>query len=195
MSIKSITAVILAGGQGQRMGGKDKGLITFNNRPLVAHQIKSFKPYVDQFVISANRNLDQYQTYGHPVVSDDSPTYQGPLAGIAAALETIRTDYALVIACDMPLLPGNIVDRLYNAVTISHCDIAIPHDGTRAQPLCMLLRSQLKVSLKQAVSHNQLKVIRWIQEQSHSLVDCSDIKECFININNATELASLELKN
>ena len=33
---EDITAVILAGGQGRRMGGQDKGLIEFDGKPLVA---------------------------------------------------------------------------------------------------------------------------------------------------------------
>ena len=34
-----ITAVILAGGRGQRMGGQDKGLVELWGRPLLAHVI------------------------------------------------------------------------------------------------------------------------------------------------------------
>lgn len=183
-----ITAIILAGGQGRRFEGKDKGLIEFNGIPLVAHLINTFSSQVEHIIISANRNLDIYQNYGYPVVSDAAPLYQGPMAGIAAGLNATKTDYAFVVACDMPVLPANIIQRLYEALVNTSSDLALAHDGVRAQPLCMLLKRELRHSLQQSVKKNELKVIHWIGQQSHCLVDCSDIQSCFKNINTEIEL-------
>ena len=187
----NITAIILAGGQGKRFEGKDKGLIEFENTPLVEHLINTFSPQVKHLIISANRNLDKYQCYGYPVVSDAAPLYQGPMAGIVAGLNATKTDYAFIAACDMPALPANIIQRLYEALENTSSDLALAHDGVRAQPLCMLLKRELHHSLQQSIEKNELKVIRWIEQQSHSLVDCSDIQNCFKNINTKNELDEL----
>jgi molybdopterin-guanine dinucleotide biosynthesis protein A len=74
-----ISSVILAGGQGLRMNGVDKGLVEFRGLPLVAHVVNVVESRVDKVYISANRSFDAYATYGD-VISDDLLDFQGPLA-------------------------------------------------------------------------------------------------------------------
>ncbi|HID48564.1 MAG TPA: molybdenum cofactor guanylyltransferase MobA, partial [Chromatiales bacterium] len=82
----TITAVILAGGIGRRMGGQDKGLVELDGRPLIEHIIDALKPQVMTILINANRNQYRYASYGYPVITDTLANYQGPLAGFAAGL-------------------------------------------------------------------------------------------------------------
>src|SRR5437773_11308272 len=86
-----ITGVILAGGRGSRMGGEDKGFVALNGSPMVAHVVTRLRPQVGDLVISANRNQDRYRSFGARVVPDLIGGYQGPLAGIAAALRAATT--------------------------------------------------------------------------------------------------------
>ena len=58
---KNTTAVILAGGRGRRVGGKDKGLLIWGKEPLIQHIYKRIKPQVNQVIVSCNRNFDQYK--------------------------------------------------------------------------------------------------------------------------------------
>ena len=81
-----ISCVILAGGRGTRMGGQDKGLVKFNNLPLIEHTIEKISPQVGEILISANRNLKVYAQYGLRIVTDTTNEFQGPLAGILAAM-------------------------------------------------------------------------------------------------------------
>jgi molybdopterin-guanine dinucleotide biosynthesis protein A len=96
-SKKNITAVILAGGRGRRLGGQDKGLLELNDKPLIEHILDAVKPQVKTVIINANRNLDVYTDYAYPVVSDDMTDFQGPLAGFAAALSACNTDYIKIV--------------------------------------------------------------------------------------------------
>ena len=57
---KTISAVILAGGQSRRMGGIDKGLIDLNGKPLVQHLIDRIAPQVDEVLISASQSNWRY---------------------------------------------------------------------------------------------------------------------------------------
>ena len=61
-----ITAVILAGGRGQRLGGRDKGLVELDGSPLVAHILASISPQVGAVIINANRNREHYAAFGVP---------------------------------------------------------------------------------------------------------------------------------
>src|SRR5581483_1360528 len=81
-----VTGVVLAGGRGTRMGGADKGLVELHGRPLAAHALDRLRPQVDALLISANRNHDRYAALGAPVIADASSTFDGPLAGMLAAL-------------------------------------------------------------------------------------------------------------
>ncbi|MEW8394895.1 MAG: molybdenum cofactor guanylyltransferase MobA, partial [Candidatus Thiodiazotropha sp.] len=110
-----VTAVILAGGRGRRMGGEDKGLIELNGEPLIQHVITSIAPQVGQILINANRNQARYQAFGYPVIADSLLNYQGPLAGFIAALEAITTEDMLTLPCDGPPVPADMVERLYQA--------------------------------------------------------------------------------
>ena len=78
----SISGVILAGGQGRRMGGIDKGLVDFLGKPLVAHVIQRLGPQVDEILINANREIESYSSFGHEVIQDDIEGFAGPLAGL-----------------------------------------------------------------------------------------------------------------
>ena len=88
-----ITAIILAGGQGKRMGGQDKGLINFEHKPLIQYVIEKILPQVEHIIINANRNISAYGAFGYPVISDTMNNYQGPLAGFLAAMISAPTQY------------------------------------------------------------------------------------------------------
>ena len=93
-----ITAVILSGGAGVRLGGVDKGLELFKGKPLIEHVIGNISGQVDDLALCVNRNHQRYKEYGYPLISDSlehknitltKEYYQGPLAGITAAINTI----------------------------------------------------------------------------------------------------------
>lgn len=179
------SGIILAGGQGSRMGGIDKGWVEWQGVPLIQHVLQRLAPQVDDVIISANRSLDQYQALGYPVVTDPLPDFSGPLAGIAAALAVCRHDWALVAACDCPLLPLDLGQTLRDA----HPDVLLRlvHDGTHLQPLFMLLHRQLLPSLQQALAQQQHKVGQWARAQSALTVQINT-PEAFINFNTLADL-------
>ena len=98
----NITAVILAGGRGKRLGGQDKGLVELDGKPLIEHILDAIASQVDRVTINANRNQQSYANYGYPVINDNMADYQGPLAGFAAALSACNTDYIVTLPCDGP---------------------------------------------------------------------------------------------
>jgi len=186
--LPTCSGIILAGGQATRMGGIDKGWVEWQGVPLIQHVLQRLAPQVDDVIISANRSLDQYQALGYPVVTDPLPDFSGPLAGIAAALAVCRHDWALVAACDCPLLPLDLAQTLHDA----HPDalLRLVHDGTHLQPLFMLLHRQLLPSLQQALAQQQHKVGQWARAQSPQIVQIAT-PEAFVNFNTLADLATI----
>src|SRR5689334_12941925 len=116
MRPSDITAVVLAGGQGRRMGGVDKGLVALDDKPMVAHVIARLAPQVGAIVINANQNIDRYAALGHPVVSDEVGGFAGPLAGLHAGMAYATAPYVVTSPCDSPFLPEDLVARLGQAL-------------------------------------------------------------------------------
>lgn len=180
---QKITAIILAGGRGTRMGGADKGLIDFEGRPLVAHVIERIAPQVGGILISANRNLETYAGFGHPLVRDELSDFQGPLAGIVAAGRQAGTGLICVVPCDTPLLPEYLVSRLSAAMEREAAEIAIAHDGERSQQLCLLLQRGLLADMADYLDRGERRVISWIESHRWTAADFSDQPEAFRNLN------------
>ena len=180
-----VTLIILAGGEGRRLQGQDKGLAIYKGKPLIEYALATFSNNVAHVLISANRNIKFYEEYGHPVITDQYSSYQGPLAGIASCLTKLQTEYAFIIACDMPLIPNDLLPRLYHAKPTK---VVLPHDGLRTQPLCCLLHHSILPSIEHCLSEKKNKVIHCFENESPIIVDCSDMKQSFININSANEL-------
>jgi len=97
-----ITAVILAGGRGMRMGGADKGLVDYQGKPMIEHVLTRITPQVSQVMINANRNLDHYRNYDVPVITDNNDQFDGPLAGMQAGIQHATTDWIVSVPCDSP---------------------------------------------------------------------------------------------
>jgi len=187
-----VTAVILAGGQGSRMGGIDKGLVEFNGQPLIKPVIEAIAPHVDQLIINANRNLEQYEMLGYPVVSDADNDYLGPLAGFLAAMKAVNSKELFFVPCDGPLLKQELLERLLKARRENQAEIAAAHDGNRLQPVYVTLLSSLAESLEAYLNAGERKIDRWYKQHVFTEVDCSDIQDCFININTLEERNQLE---
>jgi molybdenum cofactor guanylyltransferase len=186
-----ITGVILAGGRARRMGGQDKGLIELDGKPMVEHVLAILKPQVSGIVINANRSLDRYARYGHPVISDELSDFQGPLAGIASCMTHIVTPYILTAPCDSPLLPEDLGLRLCHALIGTQADIAVAHDGDRMQPVFSLLKRDLRLSLIAFLEEGERKIDRWYARHKLALADFADRPDTFLNINTPQERAAL----
>ncbi len=191
----SIAGVILAGGRGRRMGGQDKGLLPLHGRPLVAHLIERLAPQVDELLISANRNLDAYQAFGLPVVSDNLEGFQGPLAGILAALRRVRHPWLLVVPCDTPLVPADLAARLQTAAEAQRRPAAVVHDGERLQPLHLLVSTHLADDLGAWLAGGGRRLESWLERHRPAVADFSDQPHAFVNLNTPEALAALEQKN
>ena len=181
---KKITGVILAGGRGRRLGGRDKGLVELEGKPLVSHVIQRLEPQVDALLINANRNIEKYREFGYPVISDSMADFQGPLAGLLTALDEIDTPWMVTVPCDGPLLPEDLVDRLSQALQgDGKASVAVVSIDGQIQPVYALMRKSVKKSLQKFLAGGERGVGRWLKGEKLAIVDFSSNPEAFRNIN------------
>ncbi|MBP8286216.1 MAG: molybdenum cofactor guanylyltransferase MobA [Rhodoferax sp.] len=207
IAAQEITALILAGGLGSRMGGIDKGLQDFKGTPLVWRILCRLRQSnsVGQYMINANRNLDDYQSMGVAVWPDSLTDFPGPLAGFLTGLTHCNTPYLLTVPCDTPLMPLDLATRLAEAMCTESADLAmavapeLDTDGSlqlRPQPVFCLLKTSLADSLATYMAGGGRKVRGWTDLHRTTLVAfdrAGDDAMAFYNANTLAELQQLEL--
>jgi molybdenum cofactor guanylyltransferase len=189
-----ITGVVLAGGQGSRMGGVDKGLQEFRGRPMVAHALERLGPQVDEILINANRNAEAYARFGYRVIADEIEGFAGPLAGFDSGLAHAAGELVVTVPCDSPFLPHDLVARLREGLQRDAADIAVAKTGDQVHPVFCLMRRGVHGSLRRFLASGQRKIDRWYPELNATLVAFDDEPGTFTNINTREELAGLEPK-
>lgn len=196
ISAEQITGLILAGGRAQRMGGIDKGLIPFHQKPLIETTIQRLKVQVGPILINANRNITKYAVYGYPVIMDETPDFSGPLAGFLMGLKNCKTPYLLTTPCDSPLFPEDLATKLASELEQANLDLVYASskeaDGkVWTQPVFCLMRANLQDSLISFLDKGDLKIDRWFKELKSGTV-IFDNAQAFANANTPEELQSLE---
>jgi molybdopterin-guanine dinucleotide biosynthesis protein A len=187
-----ITGLILAGGQGSRMGGIDKGLQLLKGRPMVAHVIARLAHQVDEILVNANRNPERYAQFGHRVIADEIPGYAGPLAGFERGLANASGDLMVTVPCDSPFLPEDLVKRLNAALDADNAQLAVARTGNQPHPVFCLMRTSVAESLRAFLASGQRKIDRWYASLAVTEVDFGDEEQAFRNINTPEELAQYE---
>jgi molybdopterin-guanine dinucleotide biosynthesis protein A len=189
-----ITGLILAGGQGRRMGGVDKGLTPLRGRPMVAWVIDRLHPQVHEVIINANQNRDDYAAFGHRVVGDEIGGFAGPLAGLHAGLKVASHPFVATVPCDSPFLPGDLVQRLLAASLAGHADVAVARTGDQPHPVFALVRASVLGHLARFLEGGGRKIDAWYASLKVVEVPFDDQPEAFSNINTRDELAAFEGK-
>ncbi len=187
-----ITAIVLAGGAGRRMGGEDKGLLQLKQKPLIEWVLARIAPQVNEIIISANRNLERYQSFGHAVVQDKTQGYAGPLAGIARGLLDAKHELILSVPCDTPFLPDDLVSRLYSGLNADDYDVAVPVVAGKGQHAIALMQRRVGANLAAFLAQGGHAVHEWQAGLKRAEVDFSDAAPFFVNLNQPEQLAVLE---
>lgn len=191
MSAEKITGLILAGGLGRRMGGRDKGLQPFRGRPMVAWAIERLAPQVDALLINANQNAEAYAAFGYPVLPDRIGGFAGPLAGLHAGLSACGTPLLVTAPCDSPFLPADLVACLRAALEDADADLAVAKTGDQPHPVFSLVRREVLDGLTAFLEGGGRKVDAWYGALKTVEVPFED-ERAFANINTIEELNALE---
>ncbi len=181
-----VSGIVLAGGQGRRMGGVDKGLQPLRGKPMVAWALERLAPQVNEILVNANQNLEAYAKFGHRVVPDAIGGFAGPLAGLHAGLTAASHPLAVTVPCDSPFLPLDLVARLRKA--LGEHDLAVAKTGAQPHPVFSLVRRTVLDHLGQYLSSGGRKIDAWYATLKVVEVSFDDEADAFRNINTREEL-------
>ncbi len=185
-----VTGIILAGGKSSRFG-QDKGLYLYQGQPLVLHALETIKPLCSEILISTNKP-EEYAFTGFSAITDLVKDC-GPLGGIFSGLVHASHNKILFLGCDMPLVPGELMDLLLEKLD-AH-DAAVPqHLGFR-ETLCMAMKRRALPVVQKAIEANRFRILDVLQELNTSFPEISRLPfyspAIFTNINYTKDIENL----
>jgi len=191
---EEVTGIILAGGRSSRMG-KDKGLCSFRDKPLVSYAVDTLKPLCGEMMISANHFPEKYAAFGLPVVPDEIQNI-GPMGGLHACLKRSKTQHNLVISCDTPFVSTDVFRLLLQHV--ENYQVVCPsHDTFLIEPLSAYYNTNILGDLEKAIQHKEFKMMRFLKRIRFRTVPVekgqSVFRETlFLNLNTPEDLKRAE---
>jgi molybdopterin-guanine dinucleotide biosynthesis protein A len=186
--LMTIAALILAGGQGSRLGYVDKAFLQLNGQPLISLLLARLAPQVQKIAISANGDPSRFAFLGLPVLPD-APEHlgKGPLAGIAAGLawaQRIGADTLLTVPVDTPFAPTDLLAALSPAPAVA-CYAGRQHHLVAHWPVTLLPALQNLLSLPGVYRVRDALALCAARQ-----VDFTGPVDPFLNINAAEDLAA-----
>ncbi|WDU60594.1 molybdenum cofactor guanylyltransferase MobA [Pseudomonas poae] len=175
--------LLLAGGRGQRMGGQDKGLLQWRGQPLIAHLQRLTRPLTDDLIISCNRNHDRYRPYADQLVSDDSPDFPGPLAGIRAGLAAARGAHLLVLPCDVPNIDVGLLTDLRETARRNPLLPVMVRHGAFWEPLICIIPTGLQTQIERAWDAGERSPRKILLQLSGVGLECPEDDPRLANLN------------
>lgn len=191
-AIAQICGIVLAGGQGRRMGGIDKGLQVFRDKPMVQWVLERLAPQVGDMLINANQNLPRYREFGFDVVADEVGGFAGPLAGLHRGMIATQQMWVAIAPCDSPFLPLDLIARLARPFVDPAVDLAVARTGDRAHPVFCLTRRRLLPHLEAYLAGGGRKIDAWYATLRVVEVGFDDEADAFGNFNTLEELQAAE---
>ncbi|MDH4182235.1 MAG: molybdenum cofactor guanylyltransferase [Betaproteobacteria bacterium] len=194
MRREDVSGIVLAGGQGRRMGGIDKGLVPLDGRAMIEHVLARLAPQVGAILVNANQNGERYAAFGHPVIADAVGGFAGPLAGLHAGMTAATTPYVVTVPCDSPFLPADLVARLAAGLEGANAQVAVARTSGQPHPVFALVRRDVLPHLAAFLRDGGRKIDLWYASLAVVEVPFDDCAEAFRNINTRDELAAAASK-
>lgn len=183
-----ICGLVLAGGQGRRLGGADKALLPLAGRPLLSWLLPRLAPQASALALSANGDPARFAAFGLPVLADEQDA-QGPLAGLLRGLDWAAGQGAaalLTVPVDTPFIPLDLVTRLAPAP-------ACAESAGRAHRLVALWPVECRAALRDLLAAPGNRAVgRFGATLGQRLVRFDDTPDPFANINTPDDLQSAE---
>lgn len=187
MKPEEVTAIILCGGRGQRLGGIDKPLARVGERALIEFVIDRLRPQVSRIILSLGigQNASAYHNFGCDLLVDAEPD-QGPLGGLVSCIAEDPGEWLLSCPGDAPWTAPNLVEALSKDARAR--GVAVAHDGKRRQNLSLLIGRERAESLSRFYADGGRAVYRWLEADSIPSTDLSEMASSFVNINTPADL-------
>jgi molybdopterin-guanine dinucleotide biosynthesis protein A len=193
--ISQIEAFILAGGQSRRMG-TDKSQLRLENQTFTERVAETLEQVSDAIIlVGARHEHAKYKS-----VADVYPGW-GALGGLHAALAACESEWAIVVACDLPFVTAGLFN--YLALLRENCDAVVPlQPDERPQPLAALYRIEpcrqraaelIESGRRRPRDLLELVNTRWVP--FNELRNLDQAEKFFVNINTPDDYHAVTMRD
>jgi molybdopterin-guanine dinucleotide biosynthesis protein A len=131
----------------------DKALLKLGESTIIEIIYNKLKNIFQEVLISAN-DLEKFKFLNAKIIKDIYAD-RGPLAGIHSALKYSESEKIFVTACDIPLVPTQLISYLLKYK--SDKEIILPKLKDRIQFLCGIYSKQIIPNIEQIFNSNDKK--------------------------------------
>lgn len=204
----ALVGVVLAGGEGRRMGpGVPKPLRLFDGRPMVAHVVERLRPQVMDLVIVANDLPSRFRALKVPVIADPPEIVRaarkegrrlGPLAGILAGMEwTLKhhphAGWIVTAPADVPMLPLDLTVRLCGHMHVPEPDVLMVRHRGRREHTVAVWSVALAADLRRAILEEGMRrVEEFARRHRFAELAWPGSGAGFMNVNTPEDLSRAE---
>ena len=185
-SLSDINAYILTGGQSRRLNA-DKSLVMLNGLTLTEIIYKKLSTIINNIYVVGKEN--HFPNYNF--IEDVKPV-QCPINGIVTAFEHSQNNWIFIIACDLPLVKTETVNKLYNNIK-SNAQVVLPIVHNNLQPLCAFYHKCVLTNFNTAIDKGKYSLMKLLEhfELVKATIPLED-EEQFLNINYPEDLEKAE---
>jgi molybdopterin-guanine dinucleotide biosynthesis protein A len=179
----TIPAAILAGGAARRMGGVDKAAIVVGGKSILERTLSVLHSHCDPIALIGRPSAPA------PLIARPDPVAgrEGPLSGILAALDWAPHPWIMIVPCDTPFLPADLVPRLW--AERAGVDLVRTESLGCDHPTVALWRRDLRVPLAEAFSGGTRAIRDFTRTVKSTLVSFdADRYDPFMNLNSPADV-------
>jgi len=188
---------IVAGGRSTRFGDRDKAVADLDGTPLVRRVADRLGRVVDELVVNCRpdqRAAIEAVVEGvdpTPGFAEDPEPDQGPMAGLMTGLRAVDSEFAAVVACDMPFVDPDFLDYLFERAAGS--DAAVPRPGELLQPVQAVYRAEpMAAACAAALERGESRVVAPLEDLEYVVAGPRAVEEhaapeTFVNLNTRAE--------
>lgn len=190
-----ISAAILAGGAGKRLGGINKSAQEIGGVTILSRMLSVISGLFNEIILVAKPEEETYRQYGL-LITPDVITGKGPLAGIHSALIKASNNVVFVFAGDMPFLDESIIKRQLEWYYEYKPDILVPRMGDLIEPLHSIYSKKVTPALENYLRGSNRHAVRDFLLHAgaeYFELDASErINKAFMNVNSLADIVLAE---
>ncbi|CAN5307224.1 molybdenum cofactor guanylyltransferase [soil metagenome] len=200
MQNKNFTGYVLAGGKSSRMGS-DKALLEIGGKTFLENAIDALRPHCSTVKIILNRSQNHFIEKLTDQIPNIFDIYEnrGALGGIHTAFKNCKTEFAIILAVDLPFVSSQAIEKLSEiALAFNEFSAFVPrqNDG-KLQPLCAIYRtkdclSEIENFLETEKSASVKSFLNKIPIKIVEQEIFADKKDIFFNVNNPRDFQELQ---
>ena len=178
------TAYILIGGESKRFGSL-KWQTTINGQTILDRIWDACDGIENRYVIGKENPNSIF----YPFIKDELEI-NAPINGLYTALKYSRTDWILLLSCDLPLIDSRVFNKLWDSKS-ENCDIVIPVSNDKIQVACGFYQKRIFTKLESEIQNGNYSLFKLVEKLNSYYINFGN-NQSFLNMNTKKDLRTVK---